>query len=152
MKYKLNNWEWGVRSEEWGCCDWQNTASVRPYAPGRAGPGGRRRRWVQSPVKWQPSGGVHQYSTQYTIVHQCSQCRTVTSSWLLKLRVMCEAPRWQAAWPGYQESSAELSRVSPAVRSQVFQHNSEILSQTSDRPGHHGAAPLCHFISRHHSR
>ena len=152
MKYKLNNWEWGVRSEVV-----VTDRIPRPYVrtlqavPCRAGEGGGGSS-LQSSDNHQEECTSTVHSTQYTVVHQCSQCRTVTSSWLLKLRVMCEAPRWQAAWPGYQESSAELSRVSPAVRSQVFQHNSEILSQTSDRPGHHGAAPLCHFISRHHSR
>ena len=116
MKYKLNNWEWGVRSEEWGCCDWQNTASVRPYAPGRAGPGGRRRRWVQSPVKWQPSGGVHHYSTQYT-VHNSTPVQSVQDSDVIVI-TQTESDVWGSEVAGCMTRiPRELSRTQQSVAS-----------------------------------
>ena len=116
MKYKLNNWEWGVRSEEWGCCDWQNTASVRPYAPGRAVPGGRRRRWVQSPVKWQPSGGVHQYSTQYT-VHSSTPVQSVQDSDVIVI-TQTESDVWGSEVAGCMTRiPRELSRTQQSVAS-----------------------------------
>merc|ERR1719400_2904588 len=45
----------------------------------------------------------------------------------------------------------ERERVSSVLRSKVYQHNNQILSQTSNSSGHHGVTALCHFISCHNS-